>query len=228
MKILIILATVLFSLTLNAQEINGTYFEGSDFLSFKDNRIKFNVRGNDALGIVYTGEGTYETIDDFIVVNTTTYNGAKTKIEARPSIKKDTIQLQFFDESGYSIKGVRTEFLNKKNKPINLKISDERGIVLYKQSPKITAIRVADLLYDKAIFEYELETDYTIHLVKNRVLENKTVIFKLVDETDTQLTVKLLSTDLKREDPSASQLKKLDKKTKAIIDRSRLFKKTKF
>ncbi len=228
MKILIALATALFALTLTAQEINGTYYEGPDSISFDDNRVKFSVRGNDALGVVFIGEGTYEILDDFVLINTAEYNGAKTKIETKPAVKNDTIQLQLFNENGYSIKGVRAEFLNKKEHPIGLGISNENGIVLYKFDSKITGIRVADLLYDKATFNYVADTDYTIHLVKNRVLEDKIVIFKLVDKTDMRLTMKLLSTDFNKKNPSTSQLRKLDKKTMATIDRSRSFEKPEY
>ncbi|HHW81579.1 MAG TPA: hypothetical protein GX746_07805 [Bacteroidales bacterium] len=223
MKILIILATVLFSLTLNAQEINGTYFEGPDSLSFNNNHVTFSIRGNDALGIIFVGEGNYEMVDDFIIINTGTYSGKKTKVDARAATKNDTIKLQLFNQDGYSIQGVRAEFLNRKNKSIDLKISDDSGIILYKYNPKIASIKVSDLLYDKITFEYEANTDYTIHLVTNRVLEDKVVVFKLIDRTDEKLTMKLLSTDFKRTNPSTSHLNKLEKKTKAIIDRTRSF-----
>lgn len=223
MKVFIILATILFSLSLNAQEISGTYFEGTDSLSFNDNHLIFNIKGNDGLGVVFTGEGAYEVIDDFIVINTETYNGKKTRIDTKPAEKKDTTQIQLFNEDGFSIQGVRAEFLNNKNKSIDLKISNDRGIVVYKSNPKTAAIKVSDLLYDKATFDYESDTDYTIHLVQSRVLEDKTVILKLIEHTDNELTVKLLSTDFNRKNPSDSQLRRLDKKTEAIIDRARLF-----
>lgn len=223
MKAVIILATILFSFTLSAQEISGTFFEGPDSLSFNKEHVKFSIRGNDALGVVFTGEGTYEIIDDFIVINTEDYSGKKTKIETKTAEKKDTIQLQLFNEDGFSIKGARAEFLNKRNKSMGLKISDDHGIVLFKTNPKIAAIKVSDLLYDKAIFDYKPNIDYTIHLVQSRVLEDNTVIFKLIDYTDNELTVKLLSTDYNRKNPSASRLNRLNKRNKAIIDRSRSF-----
>ena len=228
MKILLTLATVLLALTLNAQEISGTYFEGPDSISINNNHVKFSMRGNDGLGVVFTGEGTYEIIEDFIIINTATYSGKKTKIETNPAEKKDTIQLQLFNEDGFSIQGVRAEFLNRKNKTIDLKISDDHGIVFYKSNPRIAAIKVSDLLYDKTTFDYEANTDYTVHLVKNRVLEDKIVIFKLEDRTDTVLTVRLLSTDFNRSNPSTSHLRKLEKKTEAIIDRARLFEKPEY
>ena len=223
MKMIIILATVLFSLTVNAQEINGTYLEGPDSLSFNDNHVIFSIRGNDALGVIFVGEGIYEIIDDFMIIKTETYNGKKTKVDTRAATKKDTVKLQLFNQDGYSIQGVRAEFLNRKNKSIDLKISDDSGIILYKHNPKVASIKVSDLLYDKATFEYEANTDYTIHLVKNRVLEDKIVVLKLIDRTDSKLTVKLLSTDFKRTNPSSSHLNRLEKKTKAIIDRTRTF-----
>ncbi len=229
MKILLTLAIALLALTLNAQEISGTYYEGPDSLSFNDNRVIFSLRGNDGLGVIFTGEGTYEIMDDFMLINTSTYSGAKTKTETAAAEKKDTIQLQLFNEDGYSIKGIRAEFLNKKGSPIALSISDDHGIILHKVDPKITAIKVSDLLYDKAILDFEAGTDYTIHLVKNRVLEDKLVIFKLEEViSDMKLSVKLLSTDFNKSNPSASQLKKLDKKNEAIIDRVRLFAKPEF
>ena len=223
MKVLIILITILFSLTLNAQEISGTYFEGPDSLSFNEDHVKFSVRGNDGLGVMFTGEGTYEIIEDYIVINTEDYSGKKTKIETKPAEKKDTTQLQLFNEDGFSIQGVRAELLNRKNKSMGLKISDDHGVVLFKSNPKTSAIKVSDLLYDKATFDYESDTDYTIHLVQSRVLEDKTVIFKLIESTEKELIVKLLSTDFNRDNPSTSQLNRLDKKTKAIIDRARSF-----
>ena len=223
MKILIILATVLLATTLNAQELNGIYVEGTDTITFNDNRVHFKVNGNDGLGIVFAGEGKYEIMDDFIIISTEDFSGAKTKVKTNPAAKKDTIQIQFFNQDGYTIKGVRAEFLNKKENPIGLSVSNEQGIVLYRTNPKVTAIKAADLLYDKAIFDCEAGNDYEVHLVKSRVLENKTVIFKLVNKTEDKLTMKLLSTDFNKKDPSVSQMKKLDKKTAAIIDRSRSF-----
>ena len=70
MKILLTLATILLALTLNAQEISGTYFEGPDSISINNNHVKFSMRGNDGLGVVFTGEGTFEVLDDFIIINT--------------------------------------------------------------------------------------------------------------------------------------------------------------
>ncbi len=225
MKILLTLATVLCAITLNAQDINGTYVEGSDTITFNDNHITFRVNGNDGVGVIYAGEGTYEMLDDYMMIHTEEYKGVKTRIETAPSEKKDTIQLQLFDENGYSIKGVRAEFLNKKSNPIGLSITNENGIVLYKADPKITGIKVSDLLYDKATFNCEANTDYTVHLVKSRVLEDKTVVFKLIDKKDDKLTMKLLSTDFDKKNPSVSHLIKLDKKTAATIDRARSFEK---
>ncbi len=228
MKILIILATVLFSLTLNAQDINGTYHEGTDTITFNDYNVTFAVKSNDGLGIIYTGEGTYEMIDDFILINTEAYTGAKTKIEMKPAEKKDTLQIQFFDDKGYSIKGVRAEFLNKSGKTITLDTSNDNGIVLLRADPKVVGVKASDLLYDKTTFDCEADKDYTVYLVKNRVLEDKTVVFKLIDKTDTELTMKLLSTDFNKKNPSASHLQKLDKKNKETIDRARIFAKPEY
>ena len=225
MKILFGLLTLLLSISVSAQEISGTYLEGTDSITFINDRVAFSVKGNDGLGVVFVGEGTYELMDGFILIHTEDYSGTKTRIATAPSEKKDTIQLQIFDENGYSIKGVRAEFLNKKNKPVGLSVTNEHGVILHETNPKITGIKVVDLLYDKATFDYNANTDYTVHLVKNRVLEDKTVVFKLIDQSDEKLTLKLLSADFDRKNPSVSHLNKLDKKTKAIIDRPRSFEK---
>ena len=225
MKILLAIITILFSITLNAQDIKGTYIEGTDSITFTNDKVAFSVKDNDGVGIIFSGQGTYEMLDNYMLIYTEEFKGAKTRIETAPSEKKDTIQLQLFDEDGYSLKGVRAEFLNKKSNPIGLSVSDEHGIILCKVNPKITGIKVADLLYDKAIFDYKANTDYTVHLVKSRVLEDKTVVFKLIDKTEDKLTMKLLSTDFTKKDPTVSHLDKLDKKTKATIDRARSFEK---
>lgn len=228
MKILFTLSAIVLSLTMNAQDISGTFFEDTDSISFNGNHITFSIKGNDGFGKVFTGAGTYVMLDEYIVINTHEYQGPKTRVESKTSAKPDTIQLRLLDEKGFSIKGIRAEFLNKKRKPLTLKISNENGMIVTKMNPKTVAIRVSDLLYDKATFDCEENTDYTIHLVKNRVLEDKTVIFKLEDITESKLTMKLLSTNFKKSNPSASQLRRLDKKNKAIIDRTRSFEKPKF
>ena len=225
MKILITLLTVLFSIAISAQSFQGTFSEGTDVMTFNDNRVDFIVKSNDGLGVIYCGEGTYEIMDDYIVINTAEYKGSKTKVEMSPAAKKDTVQLTFLDDQGYSLKGIRAEFLNKAGKSLGLNISNNEGIILYKTNPKLAGIKVADLLFDKTSFDYVADTDYTIHLVKNRILEDKTVIFKLTDSTDDKLSLKLLSTDFKNSNPSASHLKKLESKTKASIDRARIFEK---
>lgn len=225
MKILYALIAICLSFTINAQDINGTYTEGADIITFNDDNINFMVKGNDGLGIIFTGEGTYEMIDDYLLIRTEEYSGEKTKVEMKSSEKKDTIQIQFFDENGFSIKGVRAEFLNKSGKSISLDISNDRGIVLLPSNPKVVSIKASDLLYDKTIFDCVDDNDYTVHLVKNRVLEDKTVVFKLIDKTDSRLTMKLLSTDFNKKKPSVSHLQRLDKKTKHTIDRARLYQK---
>lgn len=227
MKTLLTLITICLSLTLNAQDlVNGTYTEGADIITFNNNYVEFMVKGNDGLGIIFTGEGTYEMIDEYMLIRTDVYSGKKTKIEMTPSEKKDSIQIQFFDENGFSIKGVRTEFLNKSGKSISLNISNEHGVVLLPSHPKVVSIKASDLLYDKIIFDCVDDNDYTVHLVKNRVLEDKIVVFKLIDKTDSQLTMKLLSTDFNKKRPSVSHLQRLDKKTKDTIDRARLYQKS--
>lgn len=225
MKTLLTLIVICLSLTLSAQDINGTYTEGTDIITFNDNHIDFMVKGNDGLGIIFAGEGSYEVIDEYILISTGEYSGKKTRVEMNPSEKKDTIQIQFFDENGFSIKGVRTEFLNKSGKSISLDISNEHGIVLLPSNPKVVSIKASDLLYDKTIFDCVDDNDYTVHLVTNRVLEDKSVVFKLIDKTDSQLTMKLLSTDFNKKKPSVSHLQRLDKKTKDTIDRARLYQK---
>ncbi len=223
MKILIALIAISFSITLSAQDFKGTYNEGADTITFDNNRVSFTIKSNDGVGVIFVGEGTYEMIDDFLLINTEGYTGLKTKIEMEPSERKDTIKIQFFDENGFSIRGVRAEFLNKSGKTIALEMSDEHGIVLHKGDPKIVSIKASDLLYDKTEFDCAKDTDFTVHLVKNRILENKTVVFKLIDRTESQLTMKLLSTDFDKKNPTASHLQKLEKKTIETIDRPRKF-----
>lgn len=225
MKLSIILTSLFITLSLTAQNIQGTFHEGEDIITFDDNRVGFELKGNDGFGLVFVGEGSYDIKEDFVIITTENYTGAKTTIKLNPATKKDTIQIQFFDQDGFSIKGIRAEFLNKSNKPIGLMTSNEHGIIYYKHDPKTSSIRVSDLLYDKTSFDYSPENDFTINLVKTRVLEDNTVIIKLEDATENEILFKLLSTDFKNNNPSLSQLKRLEKKNRAIIDRARKFEK---
>ena len=228
MKVLLAIIIGLCSITASAQDFKGTYWEGTDSITFKDNRIVFSIKGNDGLGIIYTGEGPHELVEDYMLIHTEEYQGNKTKVVMVPAAKKDTLQLQFFDKDGYSLKGIRAEFQSKPNKTIALAASNSDGIVLFMTNPKVKTIKVADLLYDAIILDYKPDTDYTVHLVKNRIVEDKTVVFKVMSASEDKVVMKLLTTDYKKKAPSVSDLNKLEKKTKATIDRARSYEKPEY
>ncbi len=225
MKLLIITLAAVLSIAVSAQELDGTFVEGTDTISFNGNNIKFKLKGNDGLGMVFVGEGTYEIMDDFILIKTEKYGGVNTKVELKSAEKKDTTQIQFFDPNGFSIKGIRAEFLNKSGKTVSISMSDDHGMVYFKKDPKVSAVKASDLLYDKIVFDLKDSTDFTVFLVNKRVLEDKSVVMKLFDQQDNQFKVKLLSTDFRRKRPSVSHFNSLDKKSKNTIDRPRVFQK---
>ena len=73
-KIYLICLMLSTTLTVFAQNMEGSYRNGSDLLKFEGNRLLFDMEEVGGLSN-QTGNGTYRQINNYIIVDTDEYNG---------------------------------------------------------------------------------------------------------------------------------------------------------
>src|SRR5690554_3289229 len=106
-KKIILLLSVLFSgITFAAQPLSGTYKNGSDSLKFEGNQIVFRVSGFGGLSSSQAGAGTYELIDDFLLVHTGDYPGNKSTFQELPGSRADTCVVKVVGLSNYPVEEI--------------------------------------------------------------------------------------------------------------------------
>lgn len=64
-----------------AQIIEGRYINNNQFLEFKGDSLNFNIQGSGGLIINYKGIGSYELIENFLIIHTGEFNGPKSSFQ---------------------------------------------------------------------------------------------------------------------------------------------------
>lgn len=199
------------TLHLSAQ-FDGTYKDGTDSLSFSNGKAIFSVSGFSGLSTIQLGEGKYEVIDDFLLVETGNYSGEKTTFQPLSRSRKDTTVVKIVSTQNFPIQGMLIERLNESGKVIKGQISDNAGKVFFVAEPKTSKIRVSQMGFDDIVFDYDASTDFLIKAAANDVIENQTVVFKFNQPDVETLSVVLLSDNFSPGKDRDKELEKLKKK----------------
>ena len=107
MRKILLFVSVLFSgISLLAQPLSGTYRNGSDSLVFNGDRVIFRASGFGGLSSAQTGEGTYERLDDFLLIHTSEYPGDKATYQELNGSRSDTCVVKVVSLANYPIEGI--------------------------------------------------------------------------------------------------------------------------
>lgn len=204
---------IAFSIQSSAQ-LNGTYKDGTDSLSFSNENVIFSVSGFSGLSTVQVGEGKYEVVEDFLLIETGDYSGEKTTFQALEKSKRDTTTVKVVSKQNYPVQGMLIEWLNQSGKVIKGQVSGDDGKVLFIPDPKTRQIRVSQLGFHNIVFDFDTSKDFLIQAAKNDVIEHKTVVFRLNQVDDETLSVLLLSDDFNPGKNRDKELEKLQKRAK--------------
>lgn len=215
MKKIILLTALFFNvLLLSAQTLNGTYKSGTDSLSFSDNRVIFRISGFGALSTAQVGEGKYEIINNYMIVNTDEYSGMKSKFQELPGSKTDTCVVKVVSLNNYPIQGIFIESKNKSGKTISAGVTSADGKVLFIDNEKYVKIAASAMGYNSIDLDYKKGVDYFIRLADNEVIENKTVVFKFEELDEETISIILLTDNFKSDKNLHEELNKLEKKAR--------------
>ncbi len=195
-----------------SQELDGTFKEGSDSLSFSGGKVIFSVSGFGALTSRIVGEGSYEQVDDYLIVKTTDYSGRKSTTTELDASKKDTLTIKVIAFENYPIQSVLVEFLNGKSKTEKALVTDNNGKAEVPYNTKITGIRVSALGYNDIFTPVKQRKDYLVKMAENNVIEGQDVVFRLSDTDEETIHVTLLSSEFEAGRDRAKSLEKLNKK----------------
>lgn len=211
-KMFYVLFFLILSIATYSQQYEGIFREGNDVLKFEDGKVYFNM---DEMGNMITnkvGEGSYEILGDYLLVETGEYLGEKTTVQQLPGSKKDSIVIKVMDNQNFSLSGILVELLNSSGKTLGVGVTNNDGKVLFKKNPKTSEIKVSDMVYDDITFSYDAANDFLVKLVKNDIIENRIVAFRLRKVDDETLSVLLLSSNFDPGKNPQRELEKLDKK----------------
>lgn len=213
-KILLLGSILLSACSLFAQQLEGTYKNGLDSIAFSNNKVLFRITGFAGLTVAQVGEGSYEMMDNYLLIDTDDYSGFKSSSQAMEGTRKDTCIVKVVGMHNYPIQTVLAESKNKSNNLIQGKVTNSEGKIFFTEIDKMALITVSAMGYNTISFEYEPGNDYLIKLAENEIIEQRTVVFKVNFIDDETISLLLLADDFKGGKDSSKELKKLDKKAR--------------
>ena len=215
MKNIILLTAILFNvLLIEAQTWNGTYRSGTDSLLFSNEHLTFRISGFGGLSSAQVGEGTYETVDNYMIVHTDEYSGMKSNYKELPNSKNDTCVVKIVAANNYAVSGILVESKNKSNKTITAGVTDNAGVVYLTDNEKCTKISASAMGYNSLEFEYKAGSDYLVSLVEDDVIEEKIVVFRFNEIDEETISILLLTDNFNNGKKRENELLKLEKRAR--------------
>lgn len=199
---------------IDAQTLNGTYKNGSDSLFFSDEFITFRISGFGGLSSTLVGEGTYEIVDNYLLVHTDEYSGKKSNFEELPGSRNDTCIVKVVAANNYPVQGILIESKNKSGKTIAAGVTGNDGIVFFTDIDKGVSISASAMGYNSIEFNNKAGSDYLVRLADNDVIEEKTAVFRFNEIDEETVSILLLTDDFNNEKKREDEIKKLEKKAR--------------
>ena len=209
------MSAILFNvLLIEAQTLNGTYKSGTDSLLFSNEHITFRISGFGGLSSTLVGEGTYEIVDNYIIVHTDEYSGMKSNFKELAGSKNDTCVVKVVAASNYPVQGILIESKNKSGKTITAGVTGNDGKVYLTDNGKITKISASAMGYNSIAFDNNTGSDYLISLADNDVIEEKTAVFRFNEIDEETISINLLTDNFNNDKKRENELKKIEKKAR--------------
>lgn len=220
-KLVSILIIIFISISTFGQNLDGVYKNQNDSLSFLGSKVAFTLSDFSALSSQIVGEGTYQIINNYLIIDAGDYSGDKTRFKSQDSESKEESIINIVGISGYVFPGVLIEFLSSSNKVIDRAITDENGKAIHPINEKIKTIRVSNMGYNGIDIESKTGIDYSIVMAKNNIIQNQTLVLEIKEHNNDSILIRLLSENFK---PGKNQEKDLERLLKIADKRNILSK----
>lgn len=206
------MCNLLLTVTLSAIQPDGTYKNGLDSLAFIDGKAIFRITGFAGLSTAQVGEGSFEQIDHFLLIETTDYSGPKSVYQTLDSSRKDSCLVKVIGMHNQPLRNILAEASTNSGKILEGKVTGNDGQVYFRNNDKVEKIVVTALGYDDITVGYTPGKDYLVTLAENEIIENSTVVFSIRTVDDETISLLLLTDDFKEGKDRLADLQKLEKK----------------
>src|SRR5690554_5472769 len=179
-KILFIIAVLFSGMSMVAQSLSGTYKNGSDSLVFKEDKAIFHVSGFGGLSSAQAGAGSYERVGDFLLIHTAEYPGDKASFQELEGSRADTCVVRVVGLDNYPVQGILVEPDNSSAKLPGGRVTGNDGRIYLTDTEKTETITISGMGYNTITIDYQPGVDYLVKLADNEVIEDKTVVFRLL------------------------------------------------
>jgi hypothetical protein len=112
-KYFILLALISLSSSLLSQQLEGNYKEKSDSLSFSRGKVSFSLSGFGALVTRIIGEGSYELVGDYLLIDTHEYPGEKSAVQILDGVSRDSVTVKVLGPNNYPLQGALLEYMSE-------------------------------------------------------------------------------------------------------------------
>lgn len=212
-KFLLLTCILLPAISLSAQQTDATYKNGLDSLAFNDGKATFHITGFAGLSTAQVGEGSFEQIDHFLLIETTDYSGPKSAYQVVEGSRKDSCLVKVIGHN-YPLRNILVEACTNAGKILEGKVTGDDGQVYFRNNNKVGKITVSAMGYDAISVDYTPGKDYLITLAENEIIEHSTVVFSIRTVDDETISLLLLTDDFKEGKNRLTDLQKLEKKTR--------------
>lgn len=213
-KYLFLTGSLILSLGLYAQQKEATYKNGTDSLAFNDGKVFFSITGFAGLSTTQAGEGSYEQIDNYLLIRTSDFSGPKSAYQIMEGAVKDSCMVKVTSPDNYPLPQVLVEAHSNSGKVLERKVTGNDGIAWFTKIDKIAKIAVSAMGYDAITVDHSQGKDYQVSLIMNDIIENSTVVFGLRTVDDETISLLLLSDDFEEGKSRTADLQKLELKAR--------------
>lgn len=215
-KILYFIFVFVFSLTISAQHLDGSFINGNDSIVFSDDNVSFSITGFAGLSTVQVGKGNYEFAEDFLLVYTTDYPGPKSTHIAQDASGKDTCRVRVMSISNYPVQGILVESKNNSGKIISAGVTGSDGRIIFTDYQKVSKLTASSMGYHPITIDFSPGNDYVIRIAENDIIENRTVAFRFNKIDNETISLILLSDNLQSDKDLVKELTKLNKRVRRL------------
>lgn len=213
-KYQLLICNLILAIGLSAQHKSATYKNGNDSLVLAGDRALFCVTGFAGLSTAHVGEGSYEELDQFMLVKTSDYSGPKSTWDATENYRKDSCFVKVVDSHNYPIRNILVEACTNTDKVLEAKVTGEDGEVWLRDNNKLEKIKASALGYDAVSLDYTAGKQYLITLTEHNIIENSTVVFTVRTIDDETISLLLLTDNFEEGKNRLSDLQRLEKKVR--------------
>ena len=218
--------------TLNAQNFNGKYIRNKNvpqenYINFNNDHADFVIDSEGCLIFEMRGNGTYEIIENYLVIHTEDSRNSKSSFETSLSHSSYSI-IKVMSNSGENIPGANISLINNQGNVIGNVYTDfYNGEAKINDNKEISKIKISCVGYSSITIDFDKKLDYQVFLSEGVTLEHKTLVFKITSVSTDSLCLTLLSTDFKSKKNINKAFRRLERKAKKYHPAERIYKKLK-